>query len=130
MAKKIDPFATETVKLRVPLTLGERTVTELKFKPPKLKDALRTDQYEDSTVAIAIALMSSLTGEPESLLGEMIPEDFADCAVILARTNLRFSGKINLFDQTEENPTKAVKAPPDTPPDNLSEVYEELPESS
>ena len=127
MAKKIDPFATETVRLRVPLTLGERTIEVLHFKPPKLKDALRADQYEDGTVAVAIALMSSLTGEPESLLGEMIPEDFADCAVILARTNMRFSGQINLFDQKEENPTAAAERPPSMPQENSSEAYEELP---
>jgi hypothetical protein len=126
----IDPFATETVKLRVPLKLGERTVTELHFKPPKLKDAMRTDRYEDGTVAAATALMSSLTGEPESLLGEMIPEDFADCAVILARTNMRFMGQINLFEQKEENPTTAAKTPPDTPPENSSSDSEDLPESS
>jgi len=127
---KIDPFATETVKLRVPLTLGERTVEVLHFKPPKLKDALRTDRYEDGTVAAAVALMSSLTGEPESLLGEMIPEDFADCAVILARTNMRFVGQINLFEQEEENPTAAAKEPPDTQQKNSSTACEEWPESS
>jgi len=127
---RIDPFATETVKLRVPLALGERTVAELHFKPPKLKDALRTDRYEDGTVAAAVALMSSLTGEPESLLGEMIPEDFADCAVILSRTNMRFMGQINLFEQKEENPTAAAKRPPDALQGNSSTASEEWPESS
>jgi hypothetical protein len=119
MAKKIDPFATETVTLRVPLTLGERTVAELRFKPPKVKDALRTDKYENGTVAAAIALMSSLTEEPESLLMEMIPEDFADCAVILARTNMRFMGQINLFEQQKENPTMAAEGPLNVPPESL-----------
>ena len=127
---KINPFATETVTLRVPLTLGERTINKLHFKPPKLKDAMRTDGYEDGSVGAAIALMSSLTGEPESLLAEMIPEDFADCAVILGRTNLRFMGKINLFDQKNENPTPAAETPPDTPPTNSSKASDELPESS
>ena len=111
MEKKIDPFATETLQLRVPLKLGEVTVTELRFRPPKIKDALRTDRYEDGTVAAALALLSSLTGQPESLLGELVPEDYADCAVILARTNMRFLGQINLFDQFDpkdnEDPTKA-----------------------
>jgi hypothetical protein len=127
---KIDPFATETIKLRVPLTLGERTIDTLHFKPPKLKDAMRTDRYENGTVAAAVALMSSLTGEPESLLQEMIPEDFADCAVILARTNMRFIGEINLFEQKEENPTAGAKTPPDIPPENSPTASEELPESS
>jgi len=125
MDKKLDPFATETVILRVPLTLGERTVKKLHFKPPKLKDALRTDKYEDGTVAAAIALMSSLTGEPETLLSEMFPEDFADCAVILARTNMRFLGQINLFKQQEENPTTAAETPLNTQPENLSKAFGE-----
>jgi len=108
MEKKIDPFATETLQLRAPLKLGELTVKELHFRPPKIKDALRTDRYEDGTVAAALALLSSLTGQPESLLGELVPEDYADCAVILARTNLRFLGQINLFDQKEKaDPTQA-----------------------
>ncbi|MDR2923514.1 MAG: phage tail assembly protein [Treponema sp.] len=123
MAKKyIDPFATETITLRVPLTLGERTVEELHFKPPKVKDAIRTDKYEDGTVAAAVALMSSLTGEPEALLAEMIPEDFADCAVILARTNMRFMAKINLFEGQEKDPTTAAQTPPNTAPESLSKA--------
>ena len=101
MEKKIDPFATEILKLRVPLKLGEVTVTELNFRPPKIKHALCTDRYEDRSIAAAIALMSSLTGQPESLLGELVPEDYADCAVILARTNLRFLGQLNLLDQKD-----------------------------
>jgi hypothetical protein len=125
MNKKIDPFATETVTLRVPITLGERTVEELHFKPPKVKDALRTDKYEDGTVAAALALMSSLTGEPESLLAELVPEDFADCAVILARTNMRFLGQINLFKQKEENPTTAAETPQNTQPENSSKALGE-----
>ena len=105
MQKRIDPFAAETVKLRVPLKLGGVAVGELHFKPPKIKDALRTDRYEDRTIAAALALMSSLTGQPEALLGGLAPEGYAGCAVILARTNMRFLGQINLFDQ--ENPTEA-----------------------
>jgi hypothetical protein len=118
MAKKIDPFATETITLRVPLTLGELSVKQLHFKPPKVKDAMRTDKYDDGTLAAAIALMSSLTGEPESLLAEMVPEDFADCAVILARTNKRFMGEINLFEEHKEDPTTAARTPPNTTPEN------------
>jgi hypothetical protein len=110
MDKKIDPFTTETIILRVPIKRGDVTVSELNFRPPKIKDALRTDRYENGTVAAALALMSSLTGQPETLLEELMPEDYADCAVILARTNLRFLGQINLFDQQKEennDPTKA-----------------------
>jgi hypothetical protein len=124
MAKKIDPLKTETIQLRVPLTLGEVTINTLNFRPPKVKDSLRTDKYENGTMAAAVALMSSLTGQPESLLGEMVPEDFADCAVILARTNMRFMGQINLFKE-QEDPTMAEETPQNTAPENSSMTSEE-----
>jgi hypothetical protein len=126
----MDPFAIETIKLRVPLTLGERTVTELHIKPPKVRDIVRTDGNEPTSVAYARALLSSLTGEPESILNEMVPEDWADCLVILAKTAMRFSGTLNLLDQKEEkkNPTnRAEKA--NTPPGTSEMTSAALPEN-
>jgi hypothetical protein len=113
----IDPFATETIKLRVPLTSGERTVTELRFKPPRVKDLLQAGAYPEGSIAFTHALLSSLTGEPAIVINEMVPEDWADSLVILDRTYQRFTGRINLFDKKEEtgNPTMA-----DTPPKNSS----------
>jgi hypothetical protein len=113
----IDPFATEVVTLRVPVTAGERTVTELRFRPPKVKDLLQAGAYPEGSIAFTHALLSSLTGEPAIIINEMVPEDWADSLVILDRTYQRFTGRINLFDKKEEteNPTTA-----DTPPKNSS----------
>jgi phage-related protein len=46
----------------------------------------------------------------------MIPEDWADCMVIVNRTYQRFCGAVNLFDKKQdedENPTMA-DIPPET----------------
>jgi len=115
---KIDPFAVETVILRNPLKLGERVVSELSFKPPKVKDLMAAGSYPEGSIAFTRALLSSLTGEPESIINEMIPEDWADCLVILNRTYQRFTGSINLFDEEKEpeNPTKAAIPPQNSSP--------------
>ncbi|MDR1316540.1 MAG: phage tail assembly protein [Spirochaetales bacterium] len=122
----IDPFATETIVLRVPLRAGERTSVQLTVRPPKLKDLIRADAYPGNSVAYARALLSSLTGEPEIILDEIVPEDWADCLVVLNRAAQRFRGEINLFDQKEEpeNPTGAAG-----PPGTLSKTSEESPQS-
>ena len=107
--KKIDPFAIETVKLRVPLVGKELTVAELNFRPPTLKDVMATDGCKNGTVEAAIALMESLTGVSAYLLEKLVPEDWADCAVVLARTNMRFMGELNLIDGgNEADPTMAA----------------------
>ena len=108
---KIDPFKDEIVALRVPIKVGERTIRELVFKPPKVKDLLAAGKYPDGSVPFTLALLCSLTGEPEIIINEMLPEDWADCLVILNRTYQRFTGIIDLFDQKDdakENPTTAA----------------------
>jgi hypothetical protein len=48
----------------------------------------------------------------------MVPEDWADIRLILAMTNMRFTGQVNLLDKKEDNkpedPTAAVES--NTPP--------------
>jgi hypothetical protein len=109
----IDPFATETIVLRAPVTVGERTVTELRFRPPKVKDLLQAGIHPEGSIAFTHALLSSLTGEPAIIINEMVPEDWADSLVILSRTYQRFTGLIDLFDKKEEsgNPTTAGSTP-------------------
>jgi hypothetical protein len=121
--KKLDPFAVETVKLRVPLAGKEVTVEELNFRPPTLKDAMATDSCKSGTVEAAIALMESLTGVSAYLLEKLVPEDWADCAVVLARTNMRFLGELNLIDGgNEADPTRAAGAvqQKSSPPDSAA----------
>ncbi|MDR1318188.1 MAG: hypothetical protein LBJ90_01065, partial [Treponema sp.] len=92
---------------------GERTVTELLFKPPKVKDLLQAGAYPEGSIAFTHALLAALSGEPAIIINELVPEDWADALVILSRTYQRFTGLLNLFDQKEEsgNPTTAVTQP-------------------
>ena len=100
---KIDPFATETIVLRVPVTTGERTIKELSFHPPTVKDLLAAGKYQEATIAFYFEMLRSLTGESELILQKLIPEDLADCMVIVNRSYQRFCGTINLIDQKAEN---------------------------
>jgi len=120
---KIDPFKQEIVTLRVPLTVGERTIKELVFNPPKVKDLLAAGKYPEGSVLFTFALLCSLTGEPEIIMGEMFPEDWADCLVILNRTYQRFTGVIDLFDQKDgagKNPTTAGVPPRNSSPSSAA----------
>ena len=111
---KIDPFATEIVDLRVPLTSGERTIEKLEFKAPTVKDLLTAGQHPEASIPFSFALLSSLCGEPAIILQKMAPEDWADCMVIVNRSYQRFCGVVNLFDKKkgdDENPTTAGMQP-------------------
>jgi hypothetical protein len=112
----VDPFATETIALRHPVKVGERTIMELHFNPPKVKDLLQAGVYPEGTIAFTHALLSSLTGEPAIIINELVPEDWADALVILSRAYQRFTGVINLFDKKEEgkDPTTAGLPPPNS----------------
>ena len=96
---KTDPFRPETFRLRVPLRKGEVAIEELVLQPPVLKDVLRTDGHHPESVAYGIALLSSMTGVPESVLGRIVPEDWADLRLVLSQSNLRFMGPVNLLDK-------------------------------
>jgi len=119
-----DPFEPEIFVLRVPIRKGEVEFKELTLRPPVLKDILRTDGHEPESVAYARALLSSLTGAPEAVLDQLVPEDWADLRVALTRTNMRFMGVVNLLDKKEggetpnddSDPTEAAEI---IPPPNL-----------
>jgi len=104
-----DPFAPEVFVLRVPIRKGEVEFTELTLRPPVLKDIIRTDGHNPESVAYARALLSSLSGVPESVLDQLVPEDWADIRVALTRTNMRYTGQINLLDKKD-----GEKEPDDT----------------
>jgi len=117
--QNINPFEPETVKLRVPIKKGEVECKEITLKPPVLRDIVRTDGHAPESVGYARALLSSLSGLPEALLDQLVPEDWADLRIILARTNMRFMGLVNLLDKKEEepaDPTPAAAAVEDTAP--------------
>jgi hypothetical protein len=110
----------EEFTLRVPIKKGEVEYKELILRPPLLRDILRTDGYDPNSVGYAMALLSSLSGVPETVLGQIVPEDWADLRLILARTNMRFMGLVNLLDKKDEDqtedPTKAGETGEDIPP--------------
>jgi hypothetical protein len=115
----VDPFEPEVFVLRVPIRKGEVAYKELTLNPPVLRDIIRTDGYAAESVAYARALLSSLSGVPELILDQIVPEDWADLRLILARTNMRYIGLVNLLDKKEdetEDPTAAAEK--DTPPPN------------
>ena len=98
-----NPFEVEVFVLRVPIRKGEVEFKELTLRPPVLKDILRTDGHDPDGVAYARALLSSLSGVPEVVLDQLVPEDWADIRVALARTNMRFMGVINLLDKKDDS---------------------------
>jgi hypothetical protein len=118
---KTNPFEPVTVKLRVPVKKGEVEYKEITLRPPLLRDIIRTDGHNPDSVGYARALLSSLSGLPEALLDQLVPEDWADLRLILARTNMRFMGLVNLLDEKEgetEGPTTAEGAGENTAPPN------------
>jgi hypothetical protein len=120
MAK--NPFEPEVFRLRVPIKKGEVEYKELTLKPPVLRDILRTDGHDPAGIGYARALLSSLSGVPEAVLDNMVPEDWADIRLVLAQTNMRFMGLVNLLDKKEADettdPTAAAGNTPEggTPP--------------
>jgi hypothetical protein len=114
-----DPFEPEVFVLRVPIKSGEVMCKDLTLRPPVLRDIIRTDGYPPESVGYARALLSSLSGVPEVLLDQIVPEDWADLRLILARTNMRFMGLVNLLDKKREkteDPTTAAELDNNTPP--------------
>jgi hypothetical protein len=112
-----NPFEPVVYKLRVPIRKGEVEYKELTLRPPEVGDILMTDGHAPDSVGYALALLSSLSGVPLMFLKKMVPEDYADLRVILALTNMRFMGQINLLDKKEgkpEDPTKAEEEADDT----------------
>jgi hypothetical protein len=115
-----DPFEQTVYTLRVPIKKGEVEYKQLTLKPPVLRDIIRTDGHAAESVGYARALLSSLSGVPEAVLDQLVPEDWADLRLILAQTNMRFMGLVNLLDKKEddeaEDPTTAGETENDTPP--------------
>lgn len=104
----------KTIYLKYPVTLGERTVSELTLAQPKVKHFMRTDGHAASDVASDIALLSGLTGEPESILQEIDPRDWANIRYDLQKIYAVFFGLKADYEDTaneanaEEDPTKAA----------------------
>jgi hypothetical protein len=111
-----NPFETETIRLRAPIKVGEYEVAELNVRPPVVKDILRTDGHAPESVGYVLALMSSLTGQPEAVLEKLVPEDYADIRVAASQIHCRFVGLVNMFDKGSETTNKDPTPPPTSAP--------------
>lgn len=98
-----------TIDLKTPVKKGEREVHELTFAEPTVRHMLATDRHESKEAYAAdLSLAAALTGEPESMLAEMTPEDWAQVRVVLAEVYMRFMG----VDQSKAE--EALSSPPVT----------------
>lgn len=82
-----------TIELKTPVKKGDREVHELTFAEPTVRHMLATDRHESKEAYAAdLSLTAALTNEPESLLSEMAPEDWARVKIVLAEVYMRFAG--------------------------------------
>jgi hypothetical protein len=58
------------VRLRKPITFGNRTVEQLNIRPPKAKD-MRRMRESDGRMATALKMASLLTGEIDEVIDEL-----------------------------------------------------------
>jgi hypothetical protein len=98
--------------LKRPVTVGEYTCTELKFRRPRTKDFIAVGSNPLGTVAADAALLSSVTGEPEAVIGHLDVDDLAKLRYESSRIWLAY------FDMTDGyslNPqTEAAEKKPET----------------
>lgn len=81
------------ITLKTPVKKGEREVYELTFAEPTVRHMLATDRHENKdSYGADLSLAAALTNEPESLLAEMSPEDWARVKIVLAEIYMRFAG--------------------------------------
>lgn len=78
--------------LKRPVTVGERTITELKFHRPKVRDFLGTDGHDASSIGADQALCSALSGEPEAIVQAIDIDDWAVIRLELQKVWYRFFG--------------------------------------
>lgn len=78
--------------LKTPATAGERTITELEFHRPKTRDFLRADGHQIDSVGADVALVSSLTGEPEAIISAIDIDDWAVIRVEIQKVWFQFFG--------------------------------------
>ncbi|MGL4982614.1 MAG: hypothetical protein ACRC4W_07180 [Treponemataceae bacterium] len=95
-----------TVSLNYPITLGERTITELTFpERPKLHHILAGDGYQPQTTAYDLAICESMTGESQSILKQM---DFQDWIHVEAMMGKLFSIFTTIDDEEKKSPQETL----------------------
>lgn len=100
----------EDIHLTNPVTVGERTVTDLHFNDPQLMHMMRTDGHNINDIGADVELVSALTGEPVEIVKRIHIEDWAPIRVQLQKIYAVFFGlKKTLADDDSENPMIAAK---------------------
>ncbi|MDR1231565.1 MAG: phage tail assembly protein [Spirochaetaceae bacterium] len=64
-------------KLKYPVKVGEHYCEELRFTRPKTKDFIAVGTYPLGTVAADVALLASITGQPEIVIKQIDIDDLA-----------------------------------------------------
>ncbi len=96
----------KTIKLKSPIIKGEVQIDELTFTEPKVRHMLALDAHSSKeSYGADLALASALTGQSETLLQEMGPEDWIEVRTVLSLAYGRFMGL------TEEEVQEVMASP-------------------
>ncbi|MEL3907909.1 MAG: phage tail assembly protein [Treponemataceae bacterium] len=94
----------DDVYLKHPVTLGERTVTELHFQEPSVMHMMRTDGHDINNVGADVELVSALTGEPAEIIKRIHIEDWPSIRYKLQNIYAVFFGlKPTLAEKSKDN---------------------------
>ena len=94
-----------TIYLKHPAALGERSITELTLQNPTVQHMIAGDKYPRGSHEYECAVMAAMTGVPEIVIREMDYEDFIHAdAVMGQRFNTFYEVQRAL---TESDPPKA-----------------------
>jgi len=97
----------KTIKLKHPFKVGELSVNEITIQRPKTKDFIAVGVTPLGSVAADAALLSSLSGLPESVIAQIDIDDLSVLRYDIARVwDSYFTSK-----EYNENPTGAEETP-------------------
>jgi hypothetical protein len=93
----------KTIQLKHPFKSGELEVTKITIQRPKTKDFIAVGTNPTESAAADVALLSSLSGLPETVIAQIDIDDWSVLRFEIARVWASyFTSK-----EYEENPTKA-----------------------
>jgi hypothetical protein len=97
----------KTIKLKHPFKVGELNVDEITIQRPKTKDFIAVGVIPLGSAAADAALLSSLSGLPESVIAQIDIDDLSILRYDIARVwDSYFTSK-----EYNENPTIAEETP-------------------
>ena len=91
-----------TIYLKHPAALGERSITELTLQNPTVQHMMRTDGHDLQSVGADVALLSALSGESEELIKRIRIEDWAQIRYELAKVYEVFFGVAESVEKKTE----------------------------